>query len=122
MTYSPSQREGVRGWTIQFRPSLCSNTDILYAMGIDQAAASSAILPGRRQSGGRALDPCLPAEFAEICDAARLARLWDRMFVMPECPRFGSETGLEHNRRLAQAMAAATAHLHDHPHVAGRRV
>ena len=39
------------------------------------------------------------------------------MFVIPECPRFGSETGLEHNRLLARTMALATAHLHDHPHV-----
>jgi hypothetical protein len=30
-TYSPSQREGARGWAIQFSP-LCCNTDILYAM------------------------------------------------------------------------------------------
>jgi hypothetical protein len=34
MTYSHSRREGARGWAIQFRPSLCSSTDILYAMGI----------------------------------------------------------------------------------------
>ena len=36
---------------------------------------------------------------------------------MPECPRFGSEMGLEHNRRLARTMALATPYLHDHPHV-----
>jgi hypothetical protein len=34
MIYSPSRREGARGWAIQFRASLCSSTDILYAMGI----------------------------------------------------------------------------------------
>jgi hypothetical protein len=31
---SPSRGEGARGWAIQFRPSLCPSTDILYAMDI----------------------------------------------------------------------------------------
>ena len=41
MTYSPSRREGARGWAIQFRPSLCSSTDILYAMGISSVSPPS---------------------------------------------------------------------------------
>ena len=45
MTYSPSQREGARGWAIQFRPSLCSNTDILYAMGIQGSSAARTLVP-----------------------------------------------------------------------------
>ena len=51
MTYSPSRREGARGWAIQFRPSLCSSTDILYPMGIDLA------VPGCRIRLVELLDP-----------------------------------------------------------------
>jgi hypothetical protein len=51
MTYSPSRREGARGWAIQVRPSVCSSTDILYAMGIDLA------VPGCRIRLVELLDP-----------------------------------------------------------------